>query len=112
VLSTPLRRRGRRRGARHIAYNASNMQEPSQLPVTLADVRAAAARLEGAIQRTPAAPSDTLSELTGCRVHLKFEIFQFTGSFKERGALNKILTLADAERRRGVLTVSAGNHAQ
>lgn len=88
------------------------MQEPSHLPVTIADVRAAAARLEGAVQRTPAALSETLSELAGCRVHLKFEIFQFTASFKERGALNKILMLSDAERRRGVLTVSAGNHAQ
>src|SRR5690606_32726598 len=52
------------------------------------------------------------SGLAGCRVYLKFEIFQFTASVKERGALNKILSLPDAERRRGVLTVSAGNHAQ
>lgn len=88
------------------------MQHPPHLPITLADVEAAAARIAGAVQRTPAAVSATLSEIAGCRVHLKFEIFQFTASFKERGALSKILTLSEAERRRGVLTVSAGNHAQ
>src|SRR5690606_4133951 len=66
----------------------------------------------GAVERTPAAVSQTLSALCGCEVYLKFEIFQFTASFKERGALNKLLALSDTERRRGVITVSAGNHAQ
>lgn len=88
------------------------MQAPPHLPITVADVRAAAARIGGAVKRTPAAVSETLSALSGCRVHLKFEIFQFTASFKERGALNKISTLTEAEQRAGVITVSAGNHAQ
>jgi threonine dehydratase len=57
-------------------------------------------------------PSRTLSAITGCEVFLKFENLQFTASFKERGALNKLLQLSDEERRRGVLAVSAGNHAQ
>jgi len=87
-------------------------QKRPPLPIDVADVRAAAARIAGAVRRTPADVSETLSALTGCRVHLKFEIFQFTASFKERGALNKILTLTEAERRAGVLAVSAGNHAQ
>jgi len=88
------------------------MHEPPHLPISIADVREAAARIGVRLPRTPSAVSETLSEIAGCRVYLKFEIFQFTASFKERGALSKLLTLADAERRRGVLTVSAGNHAQ
>lgn len=88
------------------------MTRAAHLPLRIADVRAAAVRIAGGVERTPAALSATLSEIAGCNVHLKFEIFQFTASFKERGALSKILTLGDDERRRGVLTVSAGNHAQ
>lgn len=94
------------------ARSRRGTEEPPHLPITIADVRAAAARIDGRLQRTPAALSETLSEIAGCRVYLKFEIFQFTASFKERGALSKLLTLTDAERRNGVLTVSAGNHAQ
>jgi threonine dehydratase len=75
-------------------------------------IRAAAARIEGAIERTPFLPSHTLSRLTGCKLHLKFENLQFTASFKERGALNKLLSLTDSERKRGVVAMSAGNHAQ
>ena len=75
-------------------------------------IRAAAARIEGAIERTPFLPSHTLSRLTGCKLHLKFENLQFTASFKERGALNKLLSLSEAERKRGVIAMSAGNHAQ
>jgi threonine dehydratase len=75
-------------------------------------IRAAAARIEGAIERTPFLPSHTLSRLTGCKLHLKFENLQFTASFKERGALNKLLSLSEAERKRGVVAMSAGNHAQ
>ena len=56
--------------------------------------------------------SQLLSELTDCRVHLKFENLQYTGSFKERGACNKLLLLTDYERSRGVIAMSAGNHAQ
>ncbi len=82
------------------------------LPVTIADVRHAAAALEGAIARTPTIRGAALSELAGCEVYLKLETMQSTGSFKERGALNKLLTLDAAERRAGVVAMSAGNHAQ
>jgi threonine dehydratase len=80
--------------------------------VSLADVRAAAKRIAGAVERTPCLHSRTLSQLTGAEVFLKFENLQFTASFKERGALNKLLLLSDAERGRGVIAMSAGNHAQ
>jgi len=82
------------------------------LPVTLADVRAAQARIMGAVVRTPTLLSRTLSEMTGAKVWLKFENLQFTAAYKERGALNKLLQLTDDERRRGVIAASAGNHAQ
>ena len=82
------------------------------LRISAADVRAAAARLAGAIEHTPCLPSRTLSRLTGAQVFLKFENLQFTASFKERGALNKLLSLGAEERRRGVIAMSAGNHAQ
>lgn len=88
------------------------MNEAPSLPLTIADVRAAAERIAGAVKRTPADVSPTLSEISGCEIYLKFETFQLTASFKERGALNKLLMLSDEERRRGVITVSAGNHAQ
>src|SRR5688572_15108683 len=80
--------------------------------VTLADVKAAARRISGAIEQTPCLHSRTLSRLTGAEVFLKFENLQFTASFKERGALNKLLSLTESERRRGVIAMSAGNHAQ
>jgi threonine dehydratase len=80
--------------------------------ITIDDIRAAAARLHGEIVDTPCMPSRTLSALTGCEVFLKFENLQFTASFKERGALNKMAQLTLAERASGVLAVSAGNHAQ
>jgi len=80
--------------------------------LTLDDVRAAAARLHGHVLDTPCLPSRTLGGLLGCEVFLKFENHQFTASFKERGALNRIVQLTDDERARGVLAVSAGNHAQ
>ncbi|HET7671595.1 MAG TPA: threonine ammonia-lyase [Burkholderiales bacterium] len=80
--------------------------------IPLEAIRAAAARIQGALERTPFLHSRTLSRLTGCELHLKFENLQFTASFKERGALNKLLSLTDAERRRGVIAMSAGNHAQ
>src|SRR5919198_4590113 len=82
------------------------------MAVSIADVRAAVERLAGAIERTPCVPSRTLGRLTGSELFLKFENLQFTASFKERGALNKLLSLSDAERRRGVIAMSAGNHAQ
>ena len=80
--------------------------------LTLADIRAAAERLRGEIVDTPCMPSRTLSAMAGCEVFLKFENLQFTASFKERGALNKMAQLTPAERASGVLAVSAGNHAQ
>jgi threonine dehydratase len=76
------------------------------------NIRAAATLIAGKVQRTPTRHSQTLSEITGCRIHLKFENLQFTASFKERGALNKLLSLTDEQRRRGVAAMSAGNHAQ
>jgi threonine dehydratase len=82
------------------------------LPITFADVRDAAKRIEGAITLTPTAVSDTLSQITGADVTIKFENLQYTGSFKERGALNRLLALDPAERQRGVVAMSAGNHAQ
>ncbi len=80
--------------------------------VTVEDVRTAAARIRDSCRRTPLVGSETLSRLTGCDLHLKLESFQRTGSFKIRGALNRLALLTADERRRGVITVSAGNHAQ
>jgi threonine dehydratase len=80
--------------------------------ISLEDIRAAAGRLKGAIEPTPFVHSRTLSRLTGAEIWLKLENLQFTASFKERGALNKLLSLGVAERRRGVIAMSAGNHAQ
>jgi threonine dehydratase len=79
---------------------------------SLDDVLAAASRIAGAVVRTPCLESRTLSEIAGARVFVKFENLQFTASFKERGALNKLLQLTPAERARGVVAMSAGNHAQ
>ena len=81
-------------------------------PPTIEDIRAAAERIEGSVVRTPMLKSRTLSELIGAEVWLKFENLQFTAAYKERGALNKLLQLSDEERSRGVITASAGNHAQ
>ncbi len=82
------------------------------MSVTAASIRAAAAVLADQVIDTPCLYSRTLSEITGAEVYLKFENLQFTASFKERGALVKLLALAPAERAAGVLAVSAGNHAQ
>jgi threonine dehydratase len=84
----------------------------SELPVTLADIEAAAARIDGMVVRTPALYSLTLSRVTGAEVWVKFENLQFTAAYKERGALNKLLLMDVATRRRGVIAASAGNHAQ
>ncbi|MEO8039563.1 MAG: threonine ammonia-lyase, partial [Betaproteobacteria bacterium] len=82
------------------------------MTVAIEDIRAAAAVLEGHIARTPCLHSRTLSAITGAEVWLKFENHQFTASFKERGALNKLVSLDPAQRAAGVIAVSAGNHAQ
>ena len=79
---------------------------------TLADIEAAAAIVAGHIIETPFTPSRTLSDLFGAEVRLKFENLQFTASFKERGALNRLNALSADERKRGVVAMSAGNHAQ
>jgi threonine dehydratase len=82
------------------------------MAVTAQGVREAAAAIAGAVEETPCLPSRTLSDATGAEVFLKFENLQFTASFKERGALNKLAGLGARERAAGVLAVSAGNHAQ
>lgn len=91
---------------------ASRDLAPDALPVTLADIRAAAARLDGAIVRTPTLKSQTLSALTGAEIWLKFENLQFTAAYKERGALNTLLLMSADARAKGVIAASAGNHAQ
>ena len=76
------------------------------------DILAARDRLQGHIERTPCRRSRTLSEITGAEVWVKFENLQFTAAYKERGALNKLLQLTEAEKKRGVIAASAGNHSQ
>jgi threonine dehydratase len=80
--------------------------------VALQDVRAAAERIAGAVVHTPCLRSETLSRVAKADIWLKFENLQFTASFKERGALNTLLQLTHDERQRGVIAMSAGNHAQ
>ena len=84
----------------------------TDLPVTINDIRRAQKVLSGVIARTPLVRAGALCELTGCEIYLKLETLHPTGSFKERGALNKLLSLDDAQRRIGVVAMSAGNHAQ
>ncbi len=91
------------------------MTQPAQNPaslLTLADVRAAAARIEGAVVNTAMDYSRTLSAITGADIWLKFENLQFTAAYKERGALNAMLLLGGDRLNRGVIAASAGNHAQ
>ena len=82
------------------------------MSLTLDDIKAAAERIRGGVLRTPCLYSRTLSKVTGADVWVKFDNLQFTASFKERGALNKLLQLDEDQRRRGVICASAGNHAQ
>ncbi len=82
------------------------------MPVSLQDVREAAVAISDAVLDTACLLSRTLSDIVGAKVYLKFENHQFTASFKERGALNKLLSLDAAQRQAGVMAVSAGNHAQ
>jgi threonine dehydratase len=88
------------------------MSQAPPFDVTIDDIRAAAATIRGAVERTPTHRSLTLSSISRCQIHLKFENLQFTSSFKERGALNKLLSLSPGERASGVAAMSAGNHAQ
>ncbi len=80
--------------------------------IDLADIEGARERLRGALVLTPCRKTIWLSRLAGCEVYLKLESLQVTGSFKERGALNRLLQLTTAERAKGVTSASAGNHAQ
>ncbi len=80
--------------------------------ISLADVRAAAARIEGHVLRTPMIPCDAISRATGAQVFLKLDNLQATGAFKERGAANRLALLSADERKAGVIAMSAGNHAQ
>ena len=82
------------------------------MTVTLADIEAARRAIAGQVLRTPMLPAPKLSALTGAEVQVKYENLQVTNSFKERGALNKLASLTAAERARGVIAMSAGNHAQ
>jgi threonine dehydratase len=80
--------------------------------IRLADIEAARKALAGQVLRTPMLPAPRLSELTGAEVHVKYENLQVTNSFKDRGAFVKLASLSEAERARGVIAMSAGNHAQ
>jgi threonine dehydratase len=80
--------------------------------IPIDDIRAAALRIAGKVHRTPLFSATQLGERAGVRLFLKCESFQKTGSFKPRGALNKVLSLSESEKARGLVTVSAGNHAQ
>jgi threonine dehydratase len=80
--------------------------------LSLTDIEQAAQRLHGHLLNTPCVESRTLSQLTGAQIYLKFENLQYTASFKERGACNKLAQLTEDERQRGVIAMSAGNHAQ
>ncbi|TPG13076.1 threonine ammonia-lyase [Sphingomonas oligophenolica] len=91
---------------------ATRTAEPSALPVSIDDIRAAHDRIRDAIVRTPTLISRTLSEMTGATVYLKFENLQFTAAYKERGALNTLLQLSPEACAAGVIAASAGNHAQ
>ncbi len=82
------------------------------MTVRLSDIEAARRTLAGAVLRTPMLPAPKLSELTGADVHVKYENLQVTNSFKDRGAFVKLASLSSDERRRGVIAMSAGNHAQ
>src|SRR5580692_6400166 len=80
--------------------------------ITLADIQAARKTIGDSVFLSPCAFSDTFSRLTGNKIFFKLENLQMTGSFKERGAVNKLSALTPDQRARGVVTASAGNHAQ
>src|SRR5437763_9904017 len=92
----------------HAGGTKSDMSGDS---ISLADIRAAAERIKGAVYRSPCPYSLALSRFTGCEIYCKLDHLQITGSFKERGARNKLLQLSDNAKRAGVIAASAGNHA-
>jgi len=98
-------------GTASLAHKAKSSSEAGS-QITIDDIRAAAKVIDGIVERTPTHLSRTLSKIAGCDVWLKFENLQFTASFKERGALNKLTSLTPEQRKRGVVAMSAGNHAQ
>src|SRR6185369_3585651 len=102
-VAVPQHRRG------ILSEGPDKLGAPPMIP--LPDIRAAAERLADRVHRTPLLSSAQLGARAGARLHLKCESLQKTGSFKARGALNKVLSLSGAERERGLVTVSAGNHA-
>jgi threonine dehydratase len=95
-----------------IAMTENTKASLTKLPVTLHDVEAAAVTLAGFVKRTNFDHSRTLTDITGADIWLKFENLQFTATFKERGALNRLSALSADQRRQGVVAASAGNHAQ
>ncbi len=99
------------RGDMHQPAIPTSLQTPQSL-LTIADIRAAAERIRGAVVYTAMDHSRTLSEITGAEIWLKFENLQFTAAYKERGALNAMLLLGGERSNRGVIAASAGNHAQ
>ena len=105
---SPQRGEGARSGLRQLL----RANGESLLTVTIADIEAARRVVKGAVLRTPMLPAPRLSALAGAEVYVKYENLQVTNSFKSRGALVKLASLGEAERRRGVIAMSAGNHAQ
>ena len=89
----------------------SDQSAPHAHP-TLSDIMQAAEKISGAVLRTPTLPAKQLSDILGAEIYVKYDNMQITNAFKERGALNKLLSLSEAERKRGVIAMSAGNHAQ
>src|SRR4026208_914683 len=85
---------------------------PETPPIALADIEAARRVIAGVVLRTPMLPAPKLSALTGAEVFVKYENLQVTNSFKDRGALVKLSALDEIQRKRGVIAMSAGNHAQ
>jgi threonine dehydratase len=97
---------------RLLAQNRGKPGMNASFPISFADIQQAARAIAGAVEVTPARYSRTLSAIAGAEIFLKFENLQFTASFKERGALNRMLALDQDQRRRGIIAMSAGNHAQ
>src|SRR5882757_1309702 len=99
-------------GARGTAVAPMSGLRRRGMSITLADIEAARRAIAGHVIRTPMLPAPKLSALTGASVQVKYENLQVTNSFKERGALNKLASLTELERRHGVIAMSAGHHAQ
>jgi threonine dehydratase len=95
-----------------LRHGAADLPEAAPVSVTIADIEAARRVIAGAVLRTPMLPAPKLSALTGAEVYVKYENLQVTNSFKDRGALVKLASLSEIERKRGVIAMSAGNHAQ